>query len=192
MQKVINSLLLLLMAFLLHACQDDAPPGDLFPVYLPGNTDNGEMSAIKSLTDWRASAQATYLNGFPDYLEVDASTYTEEEYLRESLWFIWLPIRTGTFEIRTYDQTDTLQYQSVRANYATSTADGDASEDYYQVDTTAMDNFITLTRVDTIAKEVEGYFTCSFEIATFGGKRNPLNPDRLKFSYGRFKVKITN
>ena len=192
MQKVINTLLLLLMAFFLHACQDDAPPGDLFPVYLPGNTENGEMSAIKSLTDWRASAQAAFLNDYPGYMDVSASTFTEEEYLRESLGFIWLPIRTGTFAILAYDQADSLQYQSVRGYYITSTADGDASEDSYQVDTTATDNFITLTRVDTLAKEVEGYFTCSFEIATFGGKRNPLNPDRLKFSYGRFKVKITN
>ncbi|MCC7506866.1 MAG: hypothetical protein IT259_16290 [Saprospiraceae bacterium] len=190
MQKVINTLLLLLMAFLLHACQDDAPPGDLFPVYLPGSTDNGEMSAIKSLTDWRASAHAVYHHFGQDYLAVEANTYSNDGYWRESISFSFIPVTEGVFPINRVNQMETNK--AVRANYVTLAADGDVLEDYYILDTLAMDNYIQVSRLDTLNQEMEGLFTVSFILEPGFPKLNPLNPDRLKFSYGRFKVKITN
>jgi len=190
MQKIVYSLLFLLTGLLLSACQDDTPPSDLFIVYQPGNTANGEMTAIKSLTDWRASAQAVYHHFGQDYLAIEANTYSTEGYWRESISFSFIPISEGVFPINRVNQMQTNK--AVRANYVTLTADGDALEDFYILDTLAMDNHIQVLRLDTINKEMEGIFTVSFVLEPGFPKLNPLNPDRLKFSYGRFKVKISN
>lgn len=188
--KSLAAFIVAILSALMIACQDDKQSTDLFLVYLPGDTTNGQMSAIKSQTEWVASAYAAFHNDDRNFISITAATFTREGYEREHLALSYLPTSTGFYSIdRVYQyQTD----KSVKAIYATSTADGDASEDFYRLDTAVTDNYIEITKMDTVSNEIEGFFTCSFVLTTHGGKQNPLNPDRVRFWNGHFKVKITN
>lgn len=81
----------------------------------------------------------------------------------------------------------------VHAAYYTIGADGDVLEDFFYLDTLATDNYVRLIRVDTVNRVMEGFFTVSFVRDTLGGRLNPFYPDdRIKFSNGYFRVKISN
>ena len=96
-----------------------------------------------------------------------------------------VPVKTGIHEIgNVNDLNDGL----VGVSYGT--LRGDVVEDHYIMDETAPDNRIEVTFVDTVEMRIEGTFTVSFDIQDPEKKRNPNNPDRVKFTNGHFNVQI--
>ncbi len=63
---------------------------------------------------------------------------------------------------------------------------GDVVIDEYVLDTTAI-NKIELVRIDTINRVIEGNFAISFVYANKRPKRNPFEPDKIRFFNGYFK-----
>lgn len=72
----------------------------------------------------------------------------------------------------------------VSPTYTTWTSDGDVTEDRYDLDTTATDNFFRIQTIDLANNRVEGTFTATFKIRE--PRINPANPKTVKFSEGKF------
>lgn len=79
---------------------------------------------------------------------------------------------------------------NVIAFYIRTHADGDVFLDRYQLDTTATDNFIRIDRLDRGRKLMQGAYSLTFKI--IAPRKHPSNPMRVKFSEGRFGVKLPN
>jgi len=76
----------------------------------------------------------------------------------------------------------------VSTNYYTLRGDGDVLGDIYLLDESAPDNVFTITEVDTFTNVVKGTFTVSYIIDPNREKKDPANPDKLKFTDGVFET----
>lgn len=157
-------------------------------IFYPGEMTYGKMSGNKNGKDWVASSSAQFHDNNSSFFGIGASTFSKEGFLRESLVLNKIPLSTGYFKIS--GTTNNVFDGFVGAVYHTSEDDGDVSEDSYEVDENATNNFVEITLLDTIINKVEGNLEVSFKIATLGGKRNPNNPDKIKFSNCKFEVKF--
>lgn len=179
-----SRLIVAIIVLLVIGCKKE----EHIPIYFPGNMTFGRMDADKEGKAWVASSAAFYNEYNPALFGIIASTFTEGGFLRETLVFNKIPLKVGRYEV-TKLNNDMFDGKT-GASYNTSEDDGDVSEDSYDVDESATDNYIEITLVDTIANMAKGNFTVSFNIVTSGGKRNPSNPDKVKFSNGTFDVEF--
>ncbi len=192
MKKI--AILLLLFPFLLINCEKDSLFSELVRVFLPGPKTHGEATAIKNGTDFEASAYAVEEDWSEGTFSLLFYTYTEEGYHREILGFNEIPHRKGNYIL---GNASSYNDGIAGASYGTLADDGDVGEDHYDLMEEMEDNYIEVTHIDTVAREVEGTFTASFYITSPSRmisnpvrKRNPENPDHIKFSDGWFKVKF--
>lgn len=72
--------------------------------------------------------------------------------------------------------------------YTTFIDDGDAISSAYVLDTTALNNFIQITKYDSSKGEIEGIFNVSFTL-DFDSKVEDY-PQTLEFTDGKFTVKV--
>jgi len=148
----------------------------------------GWLSAKKNGEEFLASAHAKKGKEPPydSYFSLRLRTETEDGSLRELISF---------FEIE-YDQPKTYLFGpyeevfdgTISTDYFTRRADGDVSGDIYLLDESAPDNVFTITEVDTFASVVKGTFTVSYIIDPDREKKDPANPDKLKFTDGVFET----
>lgn len=178
-----NSLIVFAVFFFSMGCKKEVIK---IPIFYPGKMTYGRMDAKKGGEDWVASSAAFNYDTIPSFFGISSATFSEEDFLREELIFNKIPKTTGKYVIS--GPINNIFDGFVGSTYHTSEDDGDASEDNWDVDETATDNYIEVTMIDTVANIVQGNFTVSFNIATSGGKRNPDNPDKVKFSKGTFDV----
>ena len=156
-------------------------------IFFPGEMTYGRMDAKKNGANWVASSAAFNYDTIPSLFGLKASTFSEDGFLREGLNFNKIPKKTGVYIVS--GPNNNVFDGFVGSSYHTSEDDG-VSEDRWNVDESATDNHLEVTLIDTIANMVKGNFTVSFNIATSGGKRNPDNPDKVKFSKGTFEVEF--
>jgi hypothetical protein len=162
---------------------------EFVPIFHPGSMTYGRMNADKNGVDWVASSLAQVYDTIPSLFGIGASTFSEEGFARENLAFNKIPKQVGRYNIR--GPINNILDGFTGSSYFTKEDDGDALEDTYEVDESVTDNYLEVTLLDTVAHHfVQGKFTVSFKIATPGGKRNPSNPDKVKFSNGTFDVKF--
>jgi hypothetical protein len=161
------------------------PPEVYVPIYFPDDTTMGAAYAKKLRADFKAQVFC-YYNNFvkPRDIIVRLHTYTQVGELRERFWFTGIKIDgNNTYKLlRSFNAKPSPGY--IQTSYITLSSDGDVIEDYYDLDSTATDNQMTITKLDLAAKRIEGIFTATYVIDT--PARNDLNPPRVKFSNGRF------
>ncbi len=93
-----------------------------------------------------------------------------------------IPFRIGCYDVL---YTRTNQPNGIGSVYSTN--DDDVIIDEYYADTTAVNNKIEITALDTINRIVEGHFAISYIYANKRPKRNPFEPDKIRFFNGYFK-----
>jgi hypothetical protein len=159
------------------------------PIFYPGDTTSGAAYAKKLTASFKAQATCRYnTNVHPKDLYITLNTFTKIGEPRENILFADLKYEVPA----TYPLIRNLglnrRKSFVRSNYYISSHDGDVLEDRYHLDTTATDNQLTVTKLDFVAKRIEGTFTVSYIVDEI--HRNELNPAKVKFANGRFWAKI--
>ena len=166
-------------------CKDDDQSEMPIPIYQPGAMGLGGAEGKKNQWDWKASGFGGELvaNGDTFYV-LSLATFSEADELRERLVLSYMPTATGTYSIAANHQN-----QYVTASYVTLTDGGDITEDFYNLDKTAV-NEITINKIDTLEKIIEGVFTINMQIDDPANKINEINPDDVIFSNVAFSVTI--
>ncbi len=176
------------VALLITACYKEDHYGPV-RVFLPGEMEHGYGQAQKNGTDFLASAEAKENRDKPGFYGIAFLTETDKGFNREILGFGRMLPLEGLFPLTNRHDERNLQGDSIKCSYSLGTDDGHVFEDTYDLDE-GKSNFFHILRFDTLAGEIEGRFKVHFKIATRGGKRNPANPDRVKFEDGYFEVDI--
>jgi hypothetical protein len=189
-------LLPFIVLWLILGCQKEKmpdpppPPPDTtavyVPIYKPGDTSLGAGYAKKLTANWKAEGICVVQSFFDtNYMALIFLTYSNAGALRESFGFSFIPRFEGA---KTYGlkkmKGSTLVPGFVSHTYTTWTSDEDVTDDEYDLDTTANDNFLRMQTIDHVNKRVEGTFTATFKIKE--PRNNPINPYKVKFSEGKF------
>ncbi len=176
------------LALMVSSCYKEDHYGPV-RVFLPGEMEHGYGQAQKNGTDFLASAVAQEHNDKPGFYKITFLTETEKGFFREGLGFARILPEEGLFPFTNRHDNRNLKGDSISTGYALSTDDGHVFEDAYALDE-SKSNYFHIMRFDTVAGEIAGRFKVHFKIVTRGGKRNPANPDRVKFEDGYFEVDI--
>lgn len=186
--------LLITLAFLPSCKKESEPdppivPVDTLDVYVPiyqqRDTTMGAAYAKKLTANWKSDAICIVQNFFDtNYVEIILSTYASNGYQREVFGFGFIPKLKGEkqYDLK-YMVSNTVEPNFVSPSYATLSSDGDVLEDAYVLDTTAIDNYCTITNLDLANKRIECTFTATFKIVE--PRTNAANPKTVKFSEGR-------
>jgi hypothetical protein len=146
----------------------------------------GIAEATKNQTQWEARPVGGTAQAYPDgFIGINADVFNSDGFKRENLFFERVPLEAGTYPlgIIVYPAT----YSHVGSAYFTYVSDGDASEDHYAIDTTAVDNHFEVLSFNENKKEIEVKFTASYIISR---RVNPNTPEKIKFEDGYIKTRI--
>lgn len=170
--------------------QPPAPPVEEVEVFAPCNlSESGEASAIKISAEWKATAKCRKGNVPGDkYWIIEFFTCSEYNEFREYLFFSGIPDSNPVYHYKLHSDAYVLKVGTVFSNYVRVTSDGDVLDDYYNLDTTALDNYFIIDTWDTINKQVEGRFRVSYVVRQ--PQINPDNPEKVKFWKGTFKLPL--
>lgn len=198
MQKTLLIMIVALMAF--NACikepllfiplpeTDSQTPASYVNVFYPGDTTEGVSYALKNNTKWSASATCNrFKKGDLYYWTVAFFTYDDDlTSNREILGVATIPDDClGKTFIPKWPE---MSQNKASGIYIRAYSDGDVFKEKYKIDTTATDNFIRIDRLDRIRKRMEGVYSLTFKMVE--PRLDPFNPLRVKFSSGRFAVKL--
>jgi len=181
-------ILISFIAIAISCKKEDA--GLPIPIYQPGPMTYGKATAVKATENWTASAYAILEDWSNGTISLNAETFSDDGFLRESLGFSEIPAEVGKYELGNFRPLDD---GIPGVGYCNIIDDGDVLGDCYVVDLTATDNFVEVTYVDTLERIIRGKFTATFVIDLTGAykeKIDPANPDKVKFWNGMFDVKI--
>ena len=143
--------------------------------------------ALKNGQSWKSYALAWVNKKNPGIVTILTDVYNDFGYLRESLYFIELPYKTGHYILRKKNYNiDTLKTYSF---YATSCDDGDVSEDYFDL-VEEENNFVEIKTIDPANMIMSGTFQATFVRDTSDFVTNPSLPDTFRFEKGYFYMKI--
>lgn len=163
-------------------------PTSYVDVFYSGDTTNGIAHALKNKVKWQGSGECNIVkNNNKNFWTLAFYTYADDLIsTREGLAFAFIPddCEGKTFVPKKYVNGE----YAFTGLYLRAYSDGDLFIDRYKLDTTATDNYLHINRLDRIRKRMEGDFTISFNIVE--PRRDPLNPKKVKFSSGRFGVKL--
>lgn len=162
-------------------------PVSYINVFYPGDTTEGVSYALKNNTKWRASARGnSYVRNNVVFWSTTFFTYSDDFLSRrETLGFERLP---DDCVGKTFVPKRINDPVNVISHYVRTYSDGDVFLDRYVLDTTETDNFIRIDRLDRIRKRMEGVYSLTFKMVE--PRLDPFNPLRVKFSSGRFAVKL--
>ena len=191
---------LLVFAALFVACREDelppsitqppAPPADEVEVFAPCDlSESGDASAIKISAEWKATAKCRK-GSLPGekYWIIEFFTCSENNEFRENIFFSRIPDSNPIQHYQIHGNQNLLQDGAVYSRYVRITSDGDVLDDYYDCDTTALNDYLIIDTWDTINKQIEGRFRASYVIRQ--PQINPDNPEKVKFWKGRFKLPL--
>jgi hypothetical protein len=183
---------LLIVCAFLQSCKKQEDLGyfvneeDLLPLYFQPDsllcTATKEVPGLGSVP-WTANSFAQIHKQKGTFI-FTFITYREPVYLevREILGFAGnIPLATGTYKLG----TTTL---SPLGSYATATADGDVINAVWDTDPD-YDNYIEVTKLDTVSKLVHGKFDIRL-IKNQQGSRGTIHSDRINFKNGAFAARI--
>ncbi|MFN8330355.1 MAG: hypothetical protein U0T81_03910 [Saprospiraceae bacterium] len=106
----------------------------------------------------------------------------KDSIIYETIFITNLPFSVGCNKIV---EPKISQNFAIGSEYSTN--DDDVTIDEYYTDTTAVNNKIEITSLDTVNKMVEGHFAISYIYANKRPKRNPFEPYKIRFFNGYFK-----
>ncbi|HMW39952.1 MAG: hypothetical protein K1X68_14040 [Saprospiraceae bacterium] len=106
----------------------------------------------------------------------------KDSIIYETIFITNLPFSIGCNKIVEPKISQTF---AVGSEYSTN--DDDVTIDEYYTDTTAVNNKIEITVLDTVNRIVEGHFAISYIYANKRPKRNPFEPYKIRFFNGYFK-----
>jgi hypothetical protein len=185
---------IIFFSVLLCACKKDAPitpqEEEHIPIYTPCDTTQGVATAYKATRAWKSGATCrSYWSLGKKYWLIELTTCTSTNgFMRENLIFGGMPDDSPQQEFNISLPASILPEGAIGAPYGTLSDDGDVLEDYYNIDTSATDNYFTVDIWDTVNKRAEGRFYVTFLIDE--PRLNPKNPKKVTFSAGHFWVKI--
>ena len=147
---------------------------------------NSHVSALLNGEPWYA-----YMNWKQDlYVDIDTNGFyfvvTKNGIPRESLSFDWLPLKIGTYSIREYPEF--LIDRGNYASYGTWLSDGDLVGEIYHSSSDTAFHFFALDKYDPVKQEVEGRF--QVELIKDPSRDFFDTPDTLRFTNGRFKLRV--
>jgi hypothetical protein len=146
----------------------------------------GTASAIKNGEEWNALSFYTESNVFPGIFSMGAHVHSKEEDIMSSLYIGNIKNHLEYQEITAINSWDDPDYLS--SHYVTIIG-RDALNDIYDLDTTAVNNFIQITRYNVDNQEIEGIFNVTLVLSRDGFKTGTL-PQKLEFSNGKFKAVV--
>lgn len=163
-------------------------PQSAAPVFQPGDTSSGSAYAYKNQLLWRARASAfSYIKNNRKYWVAELATVAPDLLsLREVVAFEGLPddcVGKMFFPKPSFNNNS----QDASAGYVRLYADGDVIIDFYTIDTTALDNFVRIDRIDRGRKYISGSYRLTFRLMP--PRFDPYNPLQIKFTSGRFRAK---
>ncbi|MBT34557.1 MAG: hypothetical protein CMO01_33260 [Thalassobius sp.] len=161
------------------ACSEDS---SLIP-----NIYTGKVTALKNGQTWET----------PAYF--DKLTTETGKYMLRADFYDKNSLKQASFSIRNIAVT--LEKQNIRAlnndNNGLTYADfmilidGDAIDTIYELDTSAIDNYIKITNYDSRLNEIKGEFKVSFKITDRDANNTSgKNSEKIEFSNGNFNVKV--
>lgn len=175
------------LLFLTLSETDSQTPASYVNVFYPGDTTKGVSYALKNKVKWRASASSnSYIRNNVVFWSVTFFTYSDDFISRrETLGFEKLPDDCAG---KTFVPKRINDPVNVISHYVRTYSDGDVFKDRYVLDTAATDNFIRIDRLDRIRKRMEGTYSLTFKMVE--PRLDPFNPLQVRFSSGRFAVKL--
>lgn len=156
-------------------------------VFAPCDTSEGVAEALKITAPWVAEGDCWSYNSLgKKYWNIEMFTCDGLAY-RERVAFFRIP---NDNPIRRYVLTrlSAASEGSVRATYIRLTGDGHVPQDYYDLDTLALGDFLRIDVWDTLNKRAEGRFRVSFEVRE--PRNNPDNLEKVTFYQGKFHLRL--
>jgi hypothetical protein len=166
----------LLLASLMLSCKE--------PVIEPQKPDIyfGECSAVLNGEPWGACAYAKSKLDGTEFITVFGNRYNESQLLIETLNIINVPLEIGEYQFD-YRRNPDNPYGFFTFKHVDL-----ALADYFVQEGVEARGEVSLTRYDTLSREVEGYFDCVLYLIQKPGK--PDAPDSLVFTDGYFYTRI--
>jgi hypothetical protein len=160
------------------------------PIFESGSMATGKVAAFKNGIAWLASGAALrHDDGNDEFIGIYAGTFSEEGFERESILLNEIPVKKGVYPIK--GSLRDIYDGFVGGSYITLTDDGDAIDDVYLIDESAVGNQLVIESVDTLTNIIRGNFTVSFRMdPDEWDTRNMINPIKVKFSNGVFEVRL--
>ncbi len=175
---VIQKLSITILLFISIACNKDR--------FKPDYT-NGKATAIRNGKHWEGQGRGTENNlgiGLNMYYDV----FNEYGELRQRLAFSKIPKISGVIPLFITSSQSEDSISGVR--FTTFSHDGDVVEDRYLVVENFEKSNITVESYDESTRLFTGRFKATFYIDPVRGKRDPNNPDTVRFEVGAFEVRI--
>ena len=181
------------------SCKDDlppsvpqapAPPLEEVEVFAPCDlSESGEASAIKISAEWKATAKFRIgsISG-EKYWAIEFFTCSEFNEFRENLFFSKTLDSNPVQRYSIRGNPNDVQNGAVYSRYVRITADGDVLDDYYNLDTTALNDYFIIDSWDTLSRQIEGRFKVSYIVRQ--PRLNPENPEKVKFWKGKFRLPL--
>lgn len=145
-----------------------------------------KVTALKNGIAWESKAVAFIeISETRTLLSIPANVHNEDGFWREGLSFGNIDLLVGK-HIILGSITDTLY-----ARYTTLMADGDVVEDRFIV-CEDVENFIDIQNLDMDKMEMTGIFQVTFVRDINDPVTNPSLPDTIRFTEGKFYLKIIN
>lgn len=151
-------------------------------VFYPGFQKNGSGKAIKINRETAFNAYSQYWRGFPYISMVTYYKENNEIETAENLGFQLISNKIGCYKLK----NDPNGLNEVRAIFLAQ--DSDVLLNGYSINETAS-NYLEITKLDTIANEIEGKFMVTF-LRDKNKQKLDFLYDTLRFSNGSFKCKI--
>lgn len=139
-----------------------------------------------------------FLRNCQSSVDLSIFVFNEKGFLRESFAIFKIPIQKGVYPIKPHDLKNIVcivdsTTTKVQASYSTAMDDGHVIKDFYKIlEKSTEKNQLTITRIDTANRYIEGEFDVTFLLERLpnGEKHYADSPDTLRFSRVKFRSSI--
>ena len=166
-----------LVASLVSSCNKQDDPLDKF--YW------GEVTALKNGSAWEGRPRCLIDKPYEQGIDFIFEMFNEQKFHRDNLFFFKIPNNIGNYQLSITEIRDIDSLQG--ATYHTSIDDG-TSGDSYNLLNGIVDNQIIIDRKE--GDELWGTFQAAFVKDTTYMPEDPLSPDTVIFTNGRFHTKL--
>ncbi len=149
----------------------------------------GEAIALKNGTPWSSRPYAAYERDKwgEDYIDVIMYHFSGDNYIREGLNFLKVPMKVGVYDIEPFNLPS--EYKGVGTSYNTFQDDGHILGDSFVLDTTVIENKIEVLSVNKSEGKIEINFSATYVISK---RQTNESPDTVRFESGYVNTKSRN
>jgi hypothetical protein len=179
-----ESICFLVVAFLLTTCKKD-PSNLSVPIYMPCEVEGWELVTMKKNDlSMEASVLAAKCAGDTNRIVIFLAACDSNGVLSEYFVLSCFEKHPGVYNLCRVNNQDCMHHADYYTTYY------DQPEDDYYLDE-SKNNFLEITESDTLGKWIEGKFDMYFiHDKERRPKQNEANPDRVRFSEGRFRTRL--